>query len=331
LQFRYWQQNYTIYGNFLGQNLSGQANTYVNERFDLAAITSNIVRNIATQYPIPIFTDQINRSLEVLHNRLEIDINDFSTTYNYHNFHLNKVIYPQEDIASNPIHISFFILLAVFLYKKHTSSKNVEILYIYLFSLISFIVFSILLKWEPYHPRLLIPILVVSSILASVVMVDSKYNKLLKIFTATSMVLGILMVIFNINKPYVSYNAFYRYISSYAPVGFVPPEAFYNKPRLEQYFNSRPYLYEPYQKFVDQITTSHVNTLALNLHEEYEYPIWVLFKSNVYVPDVVPYDNSDKFDAVLSTAVRQLYLKGYRTECVYAREEFGYVCLSQRI
>ena len=150
------------------------------------------------------------------------------------------------------------------------------------------------------------------------------------------MPLSIVLIILNVHRPYISYNFFYEKVKSFARDYQILPEAFYKKPRIEQYFNSRPYWYEPYDKVTNLIAkdgNKRLITMEL-MGDEFEYPLWVLLKEK----DVKFYVYQNKFfkkeprpDSLLLTTSEKPYTKtGWQTQCFKTQKtDYGYACLSK--
>ena len=339
MQRHYLHNNFNLYGNFFGLDLAGQQNRYVNDRFDPAALTSNVIRNSFNQFPVPIFTSATENALAWSLNLIGTDIQDPLTTYPGHEFHVQPVVYPQEDIVSSPVHLVLIILGAIFLYKSRKQVKNFKIVsLIFILTITSYFIFAYVLKYEPYHPRLQIPHFTFGTIAAVIVLSSYKWGtKLLNILLPPALILAIALILLNVLRPYISYNSFYNLVKAYSPPTAAVPEAFYEKPRPMQYFNARPYLYTPYNNVVDLIASKPGDKyIVLNLfHDEFEYPLWALLKSknvnfkiqqNKFVKSPIP-----EKALILTTLEEPVNIDGYNTQCYKTEIEYGYVCLSSPI
>ncbi len=339
MQRHYLHNNFNLYGNFFGLDLAGQQNRYVNDRFDLPALTSNVIRNSFNQFPVPIFASVTEDSLARFLNLIGTDIQDPLTTYPGHEFHVQPVVYPQEDIVSSPVHLVLIILGAIFLYKSRKQVKNFKIVSLVLIlTIASYTLFAYVLKYEPYHPRLQIPHLAFGTIGSVTILSSYKWGtKLLNILLMPAIILAFALIFLNVLRPYISYSSFYDLVKAYSPPTAAVPEAFYEKPRLMQYFNARPYLYAPYNNVADLVASKPGDKhIVLNLfHDEFEYPLWALLKSknvnfriqqNKFVKSPIP-ENA----LILSTLEEPVNIDGYNTQCYKTEIEYGYVCLSTPI
>ncbi len=341
MQVRYWNQNIHLYGSPLGQHLAGEKNFYVNDRFDGAALFSNVIRNLFNQFPVPIAGSIVESDLNGFLNLIGTDNQDPATTYPGLVFHILPVVFPQEDIASSPIHLVLIILALILMYKNRKEIKNYKIVASVLVMVsVSFVLFSFILKYEPYHPRLQIPYFTIGSIFAVLVILSYKWgNKILIILLVPSLLLSFGLIFLNVLRPYISYNIFYEKVKAFATPNASIPEAFYAKPRNMQYFNPRPYWYEPYQEATDLIaSTPGFKYIVLKIYDDdYEYPFWALFKQknvSFYLQNgqSLPLEkkkvNLSKNAIILTTSQRPFKLDGYRTDCFKTKIDYGYACVS---
>ena len=337
MNLRYYSQNTKLYGNPSGQKFRGVGNTYVNERFDPPAIVSNLIKNTMNNIPVPLFTNQVQSTLVALHNTMGIDIADPKTTYIGLDFKVAPVIYPQEDLAASPFHILLIMLAGFFVFRKSFKHKyKTELKILYLFLVAAYIIFATILKYESVHNRLLVPFLIVGTIIVSLVLSNSKFGQwMLRLFLFLSVPLAFILVLLNVQHPYLSYNSFYDRVKGFTGSYQILPEAFYIKPRIQQYFNSRPYWYEPYDEVADLIVADGKNqiiTMEL-IDDEFEYPLWAILKQkgvNFYVYQNKFLKNEPRPDSLLLTTSEKPYAKtGWQTQCFKTQTDYGYACLSK--
>lgn len=332
IQFRFLNQNLRIYGNFSGQNVLEGESVYLNEFINSSAILSNLIRNIFMHLPVPVATQVIQNSIVSLHRIIGIDLNDSRTTYFDTKFSISPVIFPQEDIVGNPIHLVIIFLAGFFLILKREKSRiiNPEV-YVYILAVFSFIVFSMILKWQPFHSRLQLPFFVIGSISAISILSDyQKIRFILNYLLSVSIILAFILIILNVSRPYISYGLFYEAIKSFKPSLVSIPEAFYTKPRKQQYFNARFYWYEPYKRIIENLKKQslNTNTITFKLMDGYEYPLWLFIKENNLNYYVVPESKISDETIIISTSKNPDSFKGYKTECIKTEIEYGYACIS---
>jgi hypothetical protein len=119
------------------------------------------VRNLALEAgtPIPRANSWLEDAIAALHGLLGIDVNDPRTTFPGTTF---AVIWaPREDGSPSPLHAALGIAcLAVLPFRR---SLPALARWFAVFPVVSFLLLSILLKWQPWHARLHLPIACMSA------------------------------------------------------------------------------------------------------------------------------------------------------------------------
>lgn len=330
VQGRFVEQNLRLYGSISGEK--GKS-VYMNELITLPIIASNLIKNLVIQFPFPIGKNIIEQVVIDIHKKLGVEINDPRINFFDVKFSVNPVIFPQEDRAGSPVHLIIILIAGVILLVDKNRFKDQKmVVYTYFLSIASFVLFSTALRWQPYHSRLLMPFFIMGSITS--IIIFSEYKKLRRIINLTviiSVVLSILLIICNTSKPYFSYNLFYSYVHSFIPPLSSVPQSIFSKKRDEQYFNARFYWYDPYRKIVILASEENIQkTIAFDLMDEFEYPLWYLLKENKSHYKVVPLSKKDNKTIIISTSKEPYYKKGYITRCVKTDIEYGYACLSKK-
>lgn len=326
----YFKQNLNLYGSVLGQNVLEKDNTYVNEIFTIPSTISNVVRNLIINIPVPFFYENVMVSIDQLHSFLGVGINDSRTTFRETPFGLLKIIYPQEDAAANPLHLILisFALIALF-WKSTWKSRNGVL--VFCMAVISFILFSAVIRWQLFNIRLQIPFLVVGTIAGCVILLGYKFGKrLVSLFVIVSLPLAVMLTLLNVSRPYVSYRLFLDKIGYWVPKGANIPRAFYRKPRIMQYFNPRWYWHEPYGMVVNSfINKNETYEISFDLTDEYEYPFWVLLMKNGVKFKAVSAAEANEKTHIISTSPSPFEKEGYNTVCYKTQIEYGYACVSK--
>lgn len=332
VQIRFLQQNIRLYGNITGQQ-SIYKGGYTNEQINIAVVTSNSIRNTLLHLPIPFISQKAQEAVVRLHSLIGLDINDPKTTYYDTKFTVLPIIYPQEDIVSNPLHMLIIIFAGILLiYKKFRMLLKVNIILLYVLVVGSFVVFSIILKWQPFHSRLQIPFFIAGTIVSIPIL--SKFRQgmyLLKVALILSTSITPLLIILNVARPYISYNFFYNSIKSFAiPLSSIP-ESFFTKTYEQQYFNGRSYWYKPYKGIVEVLKKQQLigkEIITFKLMDDFEYPLWLLIKENNIDLEIKPELQTSDEAIIISTSINPYYRKDYATQCIKTDIEYGYACLS---
>jgi len=321
-------QNMRLYNTPLGKGGDPKQETkYINELITPATITSNFIKNTMMQIPVPIFNKQITNVVTGIHQFLHIDVNDPRTT-TIPPFFIPPVLYPQEDIASNPIH---FILIFIGLYMGIKLRKTKHLLFaIIIGDWLLFILFSTFIKWQPFHTRLLLPFFFMGTI-SSVILLQ-KYRSFLRISSIVSVCIAVILILFNFSRPYISYSFFYEKVKGLSVHSLAKtPESFFTKSRLKQYFNARWYWYDPYESIVRKLNTlPQKKNLCVSFVDVYEYPFWVMLEKYHIFMKKYPVSNCPKNESVyyittfsdLSGLNSKKYIYCKKTE-----NNFGAMCI----
>lgn len=333
IQARFSEQSIRLYGELNGRGVIQGKSGYTNEVINTQVIFSNLLRNLILHIPFPVGKQVAESWVSYIHTKIGLIMDDPRTNYYDTKFSVNPVIFPQEDRAGNPIHL-FLITLAgvviIFKYKKIKGSRKA--VYLYLLSIISLIIFSAILKWQPFHTRLLMPFFIVGSIVS--ISILSNFDRLkvfLNVLLAISILITLLLILFNVSKPYISYKSFYFYVKSLSPPLSAVPESVFTKNREEHMFNARYYWYKPYKEIMENTRQYKLpGTISFNLMDEFEYPMWYFLRKNNISLKVVPFSKRSDETIIITTAKNLPNLEGYKTKCIKTDIDYGYACISRK-
>jgi hypothetical protein len=163
-------RNLDTFGSILGPRNLGSAtevdDNLTNDTFSPPILISNLIRNAALHVgtPLPGFNSLVETVIEQWHTWLGIDVNDPRSTRLYPEKRFAIVAMTNSpDLTGNPFHL-FLIVLATVLIVVSRQPKHNRVLCIYVLALVAaFVLFSSLLKWQPWHSRLHLPLFVLWS------------------------------------------------------------------------------------------------------------------------------------------------------------------------
>jgi 4-amino-4-deoxy-L-arabinose transferase-like glycosyltransferase len=273
LQLHWLLQNMQLFGSFLGKHhtSTGEVLQYTNEIISLGVLVSNTARNILLQFPFPIFGNVIESGLESVLNVLGTSLQDPATTWYGATFHLQRIIFPQEDIVASPLHMLIILIGTLGFVVKRKLSVAHTLLFL---NWIGFLLFSLAFKWQPYHSRLLMPFLILASVF---VCSQVRFQTWMKGIVVLHVLATILLIFANVSHPFISYKPFEQIVRPLMPAQARIPTSIFTTPREEQYFHARPYWHDPY----DQMS-SHVSGFAsvqTKLDDNFFYPLAVMLRA----------------------------------------------------
>ncbi|MBD2104395.1 glycosyltransferase family 39 protein [Leptolyngbya sp. FACHB-261] len=273
----YYLRNFRLFGSPFG---SDPQTPYLNGLWSFPAFLSNLVRNLSLHLSMPI--GSVNRGTEraiyALHQVLGVDINDPRTTWPGVEFHIRSLS-NHEDSASNPLHL-WLILGAVLLCLIWRNLRRQQLLRCYLAaSMGAFFLFCLILKWQPWHSRLHLPLFVIFSAVVGVVLSHLTSYKLANAIAFILILSALPWVLFNFSRPLLFSMDRQAYVESRQVV--LSPRNIWNTSRTAQYFNNRTEFEQPYQQGAAFLQTQNCTDIGLQLPlgDPWEYPWWVLLQN----------------------------------------------------
>jgi hypothetical protein len=260
--------------DLFGFPLASGSEKYTNDVFGFSIFVSNIIRNISLHLyiPFPGLEKIANALISWIHSFINIGVSDPRTTWpgtvfdlpsGSRNFH--------EDSAPNTLHL-FLIVATIVLFIKEKIFKKEKNQLFYLMAVTScFLIFCFLLKWQPWHSRLHLPIFVLFSPFVGTIASKSLNNEFVSMVAMAMVLLSLPWVFFNESRPVIfPVNA---NLSPYSN------ENIFNSNRVDQYFTNRGELRQPYIEAVSFVKNLQCSNIGLSLREnDYEYPLWMLLK-----------------------------------------------------
>jgi len=268
----HWWRNTRLVKSPLG--ISGDVAK--NQLFTLPALASNAIRNIGLHLAIPHqgINDLAEGLIRALHLPLGLAIDDPRTTFLQAQFQIPitpkfQPILLSEDASGNPIHL-LLIAACILAYVLHKPLQT-RLRTVYLLSLMAgFLLFNLVLAWQPWATRLHLPLFVLASALVGTVVSETFRQRLVHYLLV--LVLAIAAI------PYLMFNTL-------RPLGHHPQFMTFSYSILSQarqdiYFNSRPPLGEAYREAIARIQDKNCSQVGLYIGgDSWEYPIWSLLQA----------------------------------------------------
>jgi 4-amino-4-deoxy-L-arabinose transferase-like glycosyltransferase len=228
---------------------------------------SNIIKNMSLHMAIPldiVNNDFIEIGIIKLHNFLGVNINDPRITSAPEMGFTIKSLSIFEDTAGNPLHF-YLILISICLFLSRKEIKNQQpIIFKYFIAVLSsFLLFCLLIKWQPWQSRLHITIFVLFAPFIAVV-ISKIANKKICIYLAIILLqTSLAWVFYNDSRPMLGENNIF--VTS----------------RIEQYFAVKKYLKDDYVEAINFVKNQGCSQIGLLMPpERWEYPLWVLFQKD---------------------------------------------------
>jgi 4-amino-4-deoxy-L-arabinose transferase-like glycosyltransferase len=258
----HYTRNYRLYGSPMGPGQEGGAYRYANDVFTIPSATSGVIRNIGLHIGTPF--RQVNAVLERgvygMHRFIGIDPNDRRTTWSGGEFHVGRTS-AHEDLAGNPLHLVLIAGCIPYLFLRRRNKQDAR--YYFVCVLAAFLLFSLYLKWQPWHSRLQLPLFVLWSPVIGLALSEIRYRR----FANLIMVILLLGAM-----PWVVHNSSRPLIGERSIVG---------TDRDARYFANWPSLYEPYKRSAQFLSRSGCSDIGLILGgDDFEYPFWVFLNEH---------------------------------------------------
>ena len=250
--------------------------TYTNGRFGVGVTVSNVLRNLALELTLPGQRAPlaVEHSVRTLHRWLRLNPEDPDSTWTAEPFRLLGFLWKHEDEAGNPAHVVLFIaaLLTLLIVARRRPDSRPPLLYA-TGVVAGFVLFCAYLRWQPWHCRLHLPLLVLTSPLIAVVM-DRFWNWIVSAALTMALLAG---------------SMFWVLDSSSHPLLGEP--SIFDIPRTSQYFIHLPGAEPYFKQFTEFARMNRPKVVGLNTNGDTpEYPIWLMLRAG-YPPVRVEHVN----------------------------------------
>lgn len=262
INFGYYMRNFDVFCS----PLSTLPQKYTNDVFSIPTFISNVIRNAGLHMAIPLAISSnvnsvIEKAIYQLHIILGVDINDPRTTWPGTAFSIQGLS-TFEDTAGNPIHFWLLLFVIVLSIKNCYFRKHQYFLSYLLAVTSSVLLFCFLLKWQPWHSRLHLPIFVLFSPVIGVALSSLSKQSIVKYLVIILIQTSLVFILFNQNKPVIA------------------DKNILNSSRVEQYFTSRNDIKKDYTNAANFVEEQKCKNIGLSLRPDaWEYPLWILLNN----------------------------------------------------
>jgi hypothetical protein len=261
LNIGHFSRNYKVNGSIISVE-NYETKTVSNDIMNGSFFVSNLLKNAGLHlgYPVNAAADSIIRKI---HTGLKVSIDDPRTNYIGYKYEVAPGITTHEDYVPNTI--QFFLLnisfLVIVFYSLKNLRKNKSIAVLAAILFLQILLFSFILKWQPWHTRLHIPMFLFSAAVVSSASFLSKWFRYLAICC-------IPIILFNF--------CFYFLYNELRPIVGNPK---YTKSiklsdvRLKKYFSNQLQLYTEYSEVIDKMyAAKNLKKIGLMVND-WEYPL----------------------------------------------------------
>jgi hypothetical protein len=258
-----YARNYRFTHTLLGTH--NDPEPYSNTYFGCAPTVCNIVRNIALEMTLPwnsARTVDVKTARAILH-LLGLNPSDPASTWQYMDFdaaNFTNLRWNSEDTAGNPAHLVLFcgVLITVLIGFRRA---RIPFLLYSAGVVLGFVGFCVYLRWQLYHTRLLVPLLILCGPMVGVAM--ERWWKACAVSGIACCLLVAAMVCIVSNRRHPFYGR----------------EGIFTADRTSRYFMDRPGLEAPCRALAERAVELHCREVGLILtNRDFEYPFDVLLK-----------------------------------------------------
>jgi hypothetical protein len=261
----FYARNLVVFGSPIGPlDEDAPSLRYVNEAFTPPLLLSNAVRDIGINLnatPLAAINAQTVNSVRLVHAWLGVDIADQRTTWGDATFAQQPVgLAFDENFASNPLHLLVMLagLVALWPLRRVLASRVT----VYALTLAGgFVLFSVVLRWQPWNTRLELPLFVLGAPLVGTV-TERTSQRLVVLLTGILLVGMLPWVVYNQARPLIG------------------PRSILSVGRGEQYFTNRPSLRSAYLGAVGYLAERGCAQVGfVSTPDGWEYPLWPLLRA----------------------------------------------------
>ncbi|MFH1185415.1 MAG: hypothetical protein V1755_10310 [Chloroflexota bacterium] len=241
-----------------------------NDVFSIAALTSNVVRNVALHTSTP--SDRVNshivNQIRAALEAVGISPDDHRTTWAGIQFGLPRLQF-EEDSDGGFLHL-IISGIGVLLILRRPARRKELVLYS-LCVLSGFLIFCLYLKWQPFHTRLHLPLFILFSPVLGTLADTAKPRWIPGAISLLLVLAAMPWLFLNQSRPLVGAHNIL------------------NTSRNDLYFMAKPPVWRKSYSFAAQFlareSEGQCNQVGIYLdHNDYEYPIWVLLSQRIDKP-----------------------------------------------
>lgn len=256
-----------------GSPVSTGNDRLVSEVLGIRPFASTMLRNFVMQFATPV--DGLNRTLESTVARicraLGSEQDDPRTSLTA--FRLREFFQVHEDFATNPLH-TVLIVSTVGIVAVQRRMRRDRMLPGYLMAAtLSYMLFSLLLKWQPFGSRLLLPMFVLWGPCCAAVLHKWRDGFLVRPVVAIMLVCALPWLFLNATRPLLPPPE--DFVARFLP-GVKLPRSVIVSDRVEQYYVHKPEIRISQEGAARRLAARNCQVVGLEVGADYwEYTLWV--------------------------------------------------------
>lgn len=271
----HYARNQRTFGSPLGplQEDSAGRFQYANAVLGLRPMASNVVRNLALELatPFPAINRGIETAARTMHGWIGMDADDARTTWTNARFQV-RARPLGEDSAGSPIHVVFLVVALLIAIVTARRDGNPLPLGWFGALLLAFLAFCTYVRWQPWHCRLLLPLLVLAAPLFAVGFSAFRLRLAGHLLAAALLLSALHPALANQTRPILGERSIFR------------------MPRFAQRFASNPGMFYPTINATRFIRNRPVRQIGLLVaRDAWEYPFWVFLRQALGKPINLPH------------------------------------------
>jgi len=277
-----------------------------NEIIGPGSLISNLLRNTGLNIgtPFPWINQLTEKAIYALHGYLGISPGDPRTTFNALPFHIVTGSFNNENNAGSPLHLILLWLTLLITVGSRKMYRHRKLMFYILALSLAFLLFCLLIKWQPWGTRLHLPLLVLAApYLAIALFQILSFNRRVIAALSLCIILSALPWLFgNQTRPLIaSINPEKKSLEFRSVI---------TTPREEQYFADRPHIREAYKEVTRHLAAQGYPVIGIiSSGDAWEYPIWVLVNDLMEEPVRIEH-------VQITNESRALELTGFDPPCI---------------
>jgi len=274
-------RNFSLFGNpFFAEK--GEPNHFRMEVVGLPFLLSNVVRNLSLHMDVvsnlhlqgafPEFHDKLENGIKSFHEKIGVDVSDPRTTWTAGGL---KYYIPSvtpdpkhlEPLLGNAFHLLLILLTLLIFPFRRRDKFGVETATFALSLVLTFLLFCLLVKWEPWHSRHHLMIFALWAPLVSLILIDRMPRWGSTLIGSFLILLCFPQILDNKTRPLLG------------------KDSIFVTKRSTQYFSQVPYLNIPFHSTADYLHSRNCREIGLFFEDPHvtmdffiEYPLWALLK-----------------------------------------------------